>query len=841
MTVNYEALQNDFVVESRQLLERAEAAILGLEADPSAQHIDSVFRSIHTVKGNAGIFDLTDVIRFAHALETYLNRFRSGEIRISHEEIDTLLIAVDELRALLAKKDHSIPEGLLERLGGKTEAALAGHSTVSGSAAVSIGSVASGSTAKVSSGNSDSTLRIPAKFLRDARERGMTLSIVYLDAAAQNESLADFCLRIETLRNSNSLLQTGIRSSRLSTMNGLNGSRHLPYFAVLATAGAPGAELERAGLTADQVRILYSPDAPAANAPTSGTSSMNPAQARPALMGSDPLSPAGTTATSRHPAETKSHSSSDTHLRVPVKLIDMLMNVAGETVIARNELLQKSELIREASVLGVTRKLGHLITRLQEGIMRTRLQELNYVFQRIPRIIRDTAQATGKVVEFALDGGDVELDKSMIDSIGESLLHIIRNAVDHGIEKPAERKLAGKPEAGFIRVTAVLRGGNVVLSVQDDGQGLDMDRIRNKAVERGIMTRERADTASNAELSDLIFLPGFSTAERITSTSGRGVGMDIVREHFKRAGGSVEMESVAGKGSTITAVIPQTLTITTCLLVLCGGERYALPQQSIVELALLDRELVQVVEDHRLYNLRGRLIPLISATSMLYSEEKAGTEVYVAVVKTEKHLFSLALDDILNPEEIVIRPLGAHLSGISIFSGAAIMGDGEAVLILDAAGIARVSALDTNVREDAHQRSAISRDQNQFLLFHCSGRAFAASIESKPRIVLVQSSTLENIAGREVVQVRGEVIPVVRLEGIFQIPNIEREWIHLIIFEVDGKAAAITAHDVHSVETLSKVEYSNRHAGAVGHTIWNEQTTLVIRPHDLLKSNLGGR
>ncbi len=277
------------------------------------------------------------------------------------------------------------------------------------------------------------------------------------------------------------------------------------------------------------------------------------------------------------------------------------------------------------------------------------------------------------------------------------------------------------------------------------------------------------------------------------------------------------------------------MSITTCLLVLCGGERYALPQQNIVELALLDPSLIQIVEDHRLYNLRGRLIPMLSATSMLYPELEGSKEQFIAVIKTERHLFGMALDDILNPEEIVIRPLGAHLSGIPYFSGAAIMGDGEAVLILDATGIARANSLDANLKEEKQTRQA-GVLENQYLMFHSSGRAFAASIESTPRIVLVQEAAIEDLVGREVVQVKGSVIPVIRLENIIRIPVKKTDWVHLVIFEVDGKPGAVAAHEVHSVERLASIEHSSQAAGLAGHTIWNDQTTIVIDPVRLIRA-----
>lgn len=809
--MDYNRLRQEFTVETARLLESAEANVLQMEKASSAELIDAVFRSIHTIKGNAGIFDEKALVEFAHALETYLHGLRSGEIKMQEETVDLVLSAIDRIRQMVSGQLTDVDLPLLARLNSAAvrSAAAGPGSAVAAPAAAAVATEATEVT--VAAPAAQVPLKIPARFMREAVQSGRYLSLASLDAAGQSfDSLEQFARTLRLLQESGVLLQSGLRQD--GGPDAVNGHRRLPYYLLLSSEETPSGLLQRYSLTTEKVRILSAP---------AGTSA-----AAAAPTPAESPAPAPVPAVAAEQAHV-----ADTHLRVPIVLIDSLMNLAGEAVIARNELLQKTQELQDQRFFAATRKLGHLITNLQEQIMRTRLQELNAVFQRVPRIVRDASHSTGKQVRLVMDGGEVELDKSLIESIAESMLHLVRNAVDHGIEAPAERLRHGKPEAGTLRIHAVLRGGHVVLSIQDDGRGLNFVKIRHRAVQRGLVSAEKAEALTNDELAEMIFLPGFSTAESVTATSGRGVGMDIVRNHFKRAGGSVDIASTEGHGTTFTAMIPQTLSITNCLLVMCGGERFAIPQQNIVELNLVEKDTLREVEGHNLYQLRGRLIPIVPMGKLLYPEKEHQASQYVAVVRTEKHLFGLLVDDILSPEEIVIRPLGAHFSDVEIFSGAAIMGDGEAVMILDVAGIARHTGVEATVSEETTRKTVTKQEGQLYLTFTASGRKFALPVANTPRIVYVPSSEIERIMGRELIKVKGEALTLLRTEQLVRVPVQDSSNLYLIIVNLHGHSVAIACHDVLNVEAgLGDMDNTSASEGILGHTVHEGVTTVVIDP-----------
>ncbi|MBI3394821.1 MAG: hypothetical protein HY042_03195, partial [Spirochaetia bacterium] len=405
-------------------------------------------------------------------------------------------------------------------------------------------------------------VQIPAKHLAAAKEMGRYLSYVSLDLNEQGfTTLVEVSSFFDRLNGA--VLMKGILSDRLGA-DAPAGT--IPAYMLLITPEKPDHFLESNNVRFRKIKHLH-----------------QPAEIQAVRSGAEPSALEHTTTEYQADLSQKSEKRDnvETHLRVPFRLVDHLINLAGEAVIARNELVQRTASSTDRGLASVGKKISLLITNIQEGIMRTRLQELNGVFQRIPRIVRDATAATGKKVNVQTHGGEVELDKTLMDAVSESIMHVIRNAVDHGIEAPAERIRLGKPEYGVIHVSARMRGGNVVFEMRDDGRGIDVEKIRSSALSRGIMTADQVQAASRADLLELVFLPGFSTASKVTATSGRGVGMDVVRTSFERAGGSVEIASDPGRGTTIVASVPQTLTITTCLLVRTAGIRYALPQQNV--------------------------------------------------------------------------------------------------------------------------------------------------------------------------------------------------------------------------------------------------------------------
>jgi len=468
----------------------------------------------------------------------------------------------------------------------------------------------------------------------------------------------------------------------------------------------------------------------------------------------------------------------ETSIRVEVALLDKLMNLVGELVLARNQIVQFTGVHGDATFLGAAQQLNLITTELQEGVMKTRMQPIGNIWQKFPRVVRDLALACDKRVELVMEGEATELDKTLLEAIKDPLTHLVRNAIDHGIETPDTRIARGKPAQGRLVLRAYHEGGQVNIEVTDDGAGLDAQRIRDKAIERDIITAEYADRMSEREVFRLVFLPGFSTASVITNVSGRGVGMDVVRTNIERIGGTIELAGTRGLGSTIKIKIPLTLAIIPALVVACGDNHYAIPQASLLELVRLAgddaRDGVETLYGTPVYRLRGKLLPLVYLSDALGQPNTGGDdEVHIIVLQADDRQFGLVVDTVCDTEEIVVKPLGRHLKSIPVFAGATIMGDGKVALILDVLGLAKrgrvVAEGQTRGRLDpAVLASASERAELQTLLVFRGpddGRmaiplAQVARLEEFPRRVL------ERVGPELLVQYRGEIMPVVELAAL---------------------------------------------------------------------------
>lgn len=471
--------------------------------------------------------------------------------------------------------------------------------------------------------------------------------------------------------------------------------------------------------------------------------------------------------------EVKAQAVADTSIRVDVGLLDKLMTLVGELVLARNQVLQYSDAHEDGGFLSVVQRLNLLTSELQTSVMKTRMQPIGNVLNKFPRVVRDLALACGKRVRFEMDGQDTELDKTLIEAIRDPLTHMVRNAVDHGIEPPHVRQLHGKPEEGRLRMVAFHEGGKVIIEISDDGGGIDADRVREKALNAGLVSPETLARMSRSELLRLIFLPGFSTADRVTQFSGRGVGMDVVRTNIEKIGGTVDIESTAGQGTTITTKIPLTLAIIPTLIVESNTQRYAIPQVSLLELVWLDAEQatcgVEQVHGVPVYRLRGKLLPLV------YLDEQLGTEsqrrlagdLHIIVLQVDNESFGLVVDAVGDTEEIVVKPLQPQVKGIGVFAGAAILGDGQVALVLDVMGLAQRAGVisGTRSRRLGEQETQIQPDQaatEGLLLFSPrAGGQMAIPLSAVARLEEFSSASVEHVGNASVIQYRGEILPLI--------------------------------------------------------------------------------
>ena len=532
-------------------------------------------------------------------------------------------------------------------------------------------------------------------------------------------------------------------------------------------------------------------------------------------------------------------------IRVDVGLLDKVMNLVGELVLARNQVLQFTT-TKDATFLRTAQRLNLITTELQEGVMKTRMQPIGNVWNKFPRVVRDLAVGCAKQVRIDMDGADTELDKTIIEAIKDPLTHLVRNAVDHGIESPEQRKKAGKPPEGRLSLRAFHEGGQVNIEISDDGAGIDTDRVKRKAIDRGTITSDHAARMSEREALNLIFLPGLTTAERVTNVSGRGVGMDVVKTNIEKIGGMVDVQSTAGQGTTLKIKIPLTLAIIPALIVTSGQERFAIPQVSLLELVRLEgADAIAGIEDiggAPVYRLRGNLLPLVDLNRELglrasTSEDGKAQLVNIVVLQADDRQFGLVVDEINDTEEIVVKPLGKQLKGLACFAGATIMGDGQVALILDVLGIAQMANVVGELRSHAvaehtakNVESAGNRDT--WLLFTVGDdRRMATRLSSVSRLEEIPVNWIERSGDSEVVQYRQKIMPLIRVSALLNLPFSKKDTdkAQVIVFAQGRNYIGLVVDEiVDIVEQQISLERCGQHAGVSGSAVIQQRVTDVL-------------
>jgi two-component system chemotaxis sensor kinase CheA len=544
------------------------------------------------------------------------------------------------------------------------------------------------------------------------------------------------------------------------------------------------------------------------------------------------------------PAEAeRSSAASESAIRVDVGLLDKLMNLVGELVLARNQVLQFTTQQDDGALNATSQRLNLITTELQENVMKTRMQPIGVVWKKLPRLVRDTAHACGKMVRLEMDGDGTELDKTIIEAIKDPLTHVVRNCCDHGIETSEIRVHAGKPPHGTVSLKAYHEGGQVNIEVADDGGGVDVARVKAKAVEKGLIRPEQADRMSEHEVLQLIFLPGFSTARTVTNVSGRGVGLDVVRCNIERIGGIVDVSSSAGKGTVIRLKIPLTLAIIPGLVVVSGGERFLIPQASLLELIRIDKDSatkIERVHGAPVYRRRGRLLPVAFLSDVLGLKAIAeGEVVNIVVLQAEDHQFGLVVDGIKDTQEIVVKPLGKQLKGLNVYAGATIMGDGRVALILDVLGIGQRSGVLADHEAQSHKESetaAAGGSANQRLLLFGAGSfaRLAVPLSLVARLEEFPQSALERAGGRHVVQYRGGILTMVSLASVLD-PDaavdtaVARDPVQVLVFVNGNRSLGIMVdHILDIVEESVSIRQSSKRIGLLGSAVVGKQVTDVL-------------
>lgn len=550
------------------------------------------------------------------------------------------------------------------------------------------------------------------------------------------------------------------------------------------------------------------------------------------------------------PKETKEAAESavaNQSLRVNVEVLENLMTMVSELVLTRNQLLQIARNEKDSGFVTPLQRLNHVVSDLQEGVMKTRMQPIGNAWAKLPRIIRDLSMELGKKIDLVMTGQDTELDRQVLDMIKDPLTHMVRNSGDHGIEPPADRIRAGKPETGTVHLRAFHEGGHIIIEIADDGRGLPLEKIKKKIIQNGLATEDEVAKMSAQQIQQYIFHAGFSTADKVTSVSGRGVGMDVVRTNIEKIGGSIEMKSVEGKGSTFSIKIPLTLAIVSSLIVAAGGERFAIPQLAVRELVLVSQKSenrIEMIKDTPVFRLREKLLPLVSLSNLLklgQDDSASGFDhKYIIVTQVGGYSFGLIVDQVFDTEEIVVKPVAKILKDLTLFSGNTILGDGSVIMILDPGGIAKVTG-ENKMSEDAEKTAAenmiLNSETKTSLLL------FTAGISAPKAVPLSLISRLENIEladiertdGQMLVQYRGTLMPLIPFNDAVHIGTEGQK--PLLVFADRGKSVGIIVDSIVDIrEEVINVQVSNNKPGLVGSAIISGKATEIIEVMHYLNS-----
>ncbi len=523
-------------------------------------------------------------------------------------------------------------------------------------------------------------------------------------------------------------------------------------------------------------------------------------------------------------------------IRVNVDTLDHLMTTVSELVLTRNQLLEIVRRNEDSDFKVPLQRLSNVTAELQEGVMKTRMQPIGNAWQKLPRIVRDLCAELGKDIELEMRGADTELDRQVLELVRDPLTHLVRNCADHGIERPAERLAAGKAAKGVIRLSAWHQGGHIIIEITDNGRGLDLDGIRSKAAEKGLGTAAELEAKSESEICNFIFMPGFSTAAKVTSISGRGVGMDVVRSNIEQIGGTVDLKSVPGAGATFTIKIPLTLAIVSALIVEAGGERFAIPQLSVLELVRAGNggeHRIEHIKDAPVLRLRNKLLPLIRLKDVLRLGQCDNENGFIVVMQAGNQVFGAVVDGVFHTEEIVIKPMSSKLRQIPVFSGTTILGDGSVIMIIDPNGVAQAlgrvviaghaERTELEDREDDSDADAIS-----LLVFRAgSPQPKAVPLSLVTRLEEIDCRKIEASDGRHLVQYRDQLMPLLRIDGEM---DLKKEGVQpILVFSDHGRSMGLVVDEiVDIVEEHLDIEVASDRPGVLGFAVIKGATTEIV-------------
>ncbi|TQF34000.1 hybrid sensor histidine kinase/response regulator, partial [Bradyrhizobium sp. UNPA324] len=783
-------LLREFLTETSESLDTVDNQLVKFEQEPNnAKILDNIFRLVHTIKGTCGFLGLPRLEALAHAGETLMGKFRDG-MPVTAEAVTVILSSIDRIKEILAglEATEAEPEGTDRDLIDKLEAMVEqGMAAMSASASP----IASGSAQPMPAAGSAPVTDAPPL----APEA---------PAAAPAKEMTSGSLIDQTL-------ERPLRPGEVS-LDELE--RAFRETAIEAPVPAPVAKVEAVPAPAAEAPVAKEAAKPAAKEKVAPKKSM-----------ADEVASEGDRVANQS-------------IRVNVDTLEHLMTMVSELVLTRNQLLEISRRNEDTEFKVPLQRLSNVTAELQEGVMKTRMQPIGNAWQKLPRIVRDLSSELGKQIELEMHGADTELDRQVLDLIKDPLTHMVRNSADHGLETPAERLASGKGEQGTIRLSAYHEGGHIIICIADNGRGLNTEKIKAKAISSGLVTEAELEKMSEAQIHKFIFAPGFSTAAAITSVSGRGVGMDVVRTNIDQIGGTIDIKSVAGEGSSVTIKIPLTLAIVSALIVEAAGDRFAIPQLSVVELVRAranSEHRIERIKDTAVLRLRNKLLPLIHLKKLLKIDDGAASDPengFIVVTQVGSQTFGIVVDGVFHTEEIVVKPMSTKLRHIDMFSGNTILGDGAVIMIIDPNGIAKAlgaagsSAHDMGDENGAHHIGSGEQTTSLLVFRAGSSQPKAVPLGLVTRLEELPADKIEFSNGRYMVQYREQLMPLVAMEGVTIASQGAQP---ILVFADDGRSMGLVVDEIIDiVEERLNIEVGGSSSGILGSAVIKGQATEVI-------------
>ncbi len=892
----------DFIVESQEHLSDIESELLQIEE--GGENIDSdlvnrVFRAIHSIKGAAGFLGFHVINDLAHNLENILGLIRTEELIPNSYIVDVMLKAADTLKSLVSDVEGSNDEDISEHIEALKKI-LEGE-TQEGSAE----NLETLVDVEIPDLDFPMEFEVTKHQLEQAEAMGNSLFLVKLDLfedyQLQGKNLMDL---VKDLLEVGEILDSGADLSSVELETGIESPK-MGFFAILSTQKGREEIAENWGLPLDRVLPVPSSMADSLGIGEGSKLSQEPKDMAPDVHSEKPEnvnslghavkpeetgetpgceSPASagqgmTQVTSeiaekpptekpptktkepqltqpKNPTESKKGTGKnqrktsqpkktvESNIRVNVGLLDLLMNLAGELVLVRNQLTQSISNNQLDALGAIGGRLDQVTSQLQDAIMKTRMQAIGTVFNKFPRVVRDLSQKLGKKCQLEVQGKDVELDKTIIEAISDPLTHLVRNSVDHGIEAPLARIDKGKPEVGTIQLKAFHQSGKVMIEIRDDGKGIDAEVLKEKALEKGLFDPVQIAAMSDRDAVNLIFHPGFSTAENVTDVSGRGVGMDVVRTNFDKLGASIEIETVVGGGTTIQISLPLTLAIMAALVVECAGQAFSIPQVNIRELVRIKASdidgRIDSVNGAEVLKMRGQLLPLIRLKDALHMEsqdldDSSDQAINIVVVESGMTRYGLLVDNLVDYEEIVVKPLGRHMKDRIELAGATILGDGEISMILDVSGLAQKQGLAVIDQEAFHGSEEggpeTNSDQETLILFENEDKeTFAVPMTLVSRIERIPSEEIDMVGGKELYHYHGQALPLLSLDRLISSnPRVSQDTYYIGVFSVGGVELGLIIPKLLDIRDFSLVlDEGFREKGVLGSFVHEGGTVRIL-------------